>query len=104
MKKRIAEAGRKVGIDEDMHANKAFALGFPPPHLYKLANSLSQREPPPKIERWDKGLTITSSYEAITPESTIISAADTIVTHYVQYPVLHAPPQEPLSPPMKPFL
>lgn len=30
MKKRIAEAATKVGIDEDMHANKAFALSFPP--------------------------------------------------------------------------
>lgn len=28
MKKRIAEAARKVGIDEDMHADKAFAVSF----------------------------------------------------------------------------
>lgn len=29
MKKRIAEAARKVGIDEDMHADKAFAVSLP---------------------------------------------------------------------------
>jgi len=103
-KKKFAEAAGKVGIDEDMHANKAFAVSFPPPHVYKLANSLSQCEPAPKIEWWDQGLTITSSYQAITPESIIISAVDTIVTHYVQYPILHAQPQEKLTLPMKPFL
>ena len=31
MKKRIAEAAGKVGIDEDMHADKAFAVSFPHP-------------------------------------------------------------------------
>ncbi|CUS15861.1 unnamed protein product, partial [Tuber aestivum] len=86
MKKRIAEAARKVGIDEDMHADKAFA-----------------REPPPEIEWWDQGLTTASSYEAITPETLLISAADTIVTYYVQHPVLLAPPQDQLAPAMKPF-
>ncbi|RPB04173.1 PRP3-domain-containing protein [Choiromyces venosus 120613-1] len=86
MKKRIAEAARKVGIDEDMHADKAFS-----------------REPPPEIEWWDQGLTTASSYEAITPGSLLISVPDTIVTHYVQHPVLLAPPQDQLAPPMKPF-
>ena len=104
MKKRIAEAARKVGIDEDMHADKAFAVSFLYSLcIYKLADSLLQREPPPEIEWWDQGLTTAPSYDAITPESLLILTADTIVTHYVQHPVLLAPPQDQLAPSMKPL-
>ncbi|KAG0640498.1 hypothetical protein HOY80DRAFT_1068971 [Tuber brumale] len=76
------------GIDEDMHVDKPFA---------------SQREPPPKIEWWGPSLTTTSSCEEIPPEFPQISAADTIVTHYVQNLVLLAPSQDQLAPPIKPF-
>ncbi|CUS07589.1 unnamed protein product [Tuber aestivum] len=67
-----------------------------------LGDSLSHCEPPPKIERWDRGLTTASSYEAITLESLLISAADGIVTQYVQHSVLLAPWDQ-LAPPMEPF-
>ena len=81
MKKRIAETGRKVGIDEeDMHADKAFAVSFLPPHVYRLANSLSQREPPPKIEWWDQGLTTASISNtwSFPPTRTTCAANETI--------------------------
>ncbi|RPB09404.1 PRP3-domain-containing protein [Morchella conica CCBAS932] len=86
MKKRIAEAARKVGIDEDMHADKAFA-----------------REPPPDIEWWDQGLTTASSYLSLTPETLLINTLDSIITSYIQHPVLLAPPQDNLAPAPKPM-
>lgn len=106
MKKRIAEAARKVGIDEDMHADKAFAVSCYMSLLYKelVTNiPLLKHEPPPEIEWWDQGLTTASSYESITPGTLLITVPDTIVTHYVQHPVLLSPPQDKLAPPLKPF-
>jgi len=103
MEERIAEAARTGGIDEDMHVDKAFAVIFLTPHVYKLANSPSQREQAPKIERSEQSLTTASSFEAITPGFPLISAADTIVTHYVQHLVLLAPPQAQLASPVKRF-
>lgn len=40
MKKRIAAAARKVGIDEDMHADKAFAVSAQPPPPFSLVKDL----------------------------------------------------------------
>lgn len=105
MKKRIAEAARKVGIDEDMHADKAFAVSL---SLYFFPGRSSrlnflQREQPPDIEWWDQGLTTASSYTSVVPETLLINTTDSIITSYIQHPVLLAPPQDHLAPAPKPM-
>ncbi|PKY08954.1 U4/U6 small nuclear ribonucleo protein [Aspergillus campestris IBT 28561] len=78
MKKRIAERARQVGIDEDLDVEKAF-----------------QVPEPPAIEWWDEGLVNGADYSAIDDERNLkIDTADSIVTRYVQHPVLLDPPQD----------
>ncbi|CCX05474.1 pre-mRNA processing factor 3-domain-containing protein [Pyronema domesticum] len=83
MKKRIAMAARKVGIDEDMHADKAFAP-----------------QEPPTIEWWDQGLLPTPDYSS---DSLKIDTPDTIVTVYIQHPIQIEPPQDKHIPAPKPL-
>ncbi|KAL7273940.1 U4/U5/U6 small nuclear ribonucleoprotein prp3 [Rhizina undulata] len=86
MKKRIAEAARKVGIDEDMQADKAFA-----------------REEPPEIEWWDQGLTANATYADLDTPAMRIDTHDSIITHYIQHPIQLEPPMEKHIPPPKPL-
>ncbi|KAF8537602.1 pre-mRNA processing factor 3-domain-containing protein [Trichophaea hybrida] len=86
MKKRIAAAARKVGIDEDMHADKAFA----PPE-------------PPEIEWWDQGLTTNNTYADIEAGLLKIDTDDSIVTLYIQHPIQLEPPQDKHIPLPKPL-
>ncbi|TGZ82875.1 PRP3-domain-containing protein [Ascodesmis nigricans] len=86
MKKRIAASARKVGIDEDMHADKAFA----PPE-------------PPTVEWWDQGLISTPEYDELRPENLKIDTPDSIITIYIQHPILIEPPQDRLVAEAKPL-
>lgn len=87
MKKRIAERARQAGIDEDLDVEKAFMVPAPP-----------------AIEWWDENLVSDPDYSAIEDESSLkIDTADSIITPYVQHPVLLEPPQEKLKPELKPM-
>ncbi|KAB8265269.1 pre-mRNA processing factor 3-domain-containing protein [Aspergillus pseudonomiae] len=78
MKKRIAERARQAGIDEDLDVEKAFLVPAPP-----------------AIEWWDEGLVDGEDYSGIEDEQNLkIDTPDTIVTQYVQHPVLLDPPQD----------
>jgi U4/U6 small nuclear ribonucleoprotein PRP3 len=78
MKKRIAAHARLAGIDEDLDTEKAFIVAAPP-----------------EIEWWDEGLVEGESYTAITnPANLKIDTPDSIITVYIQHPVLLEPPQE----------
>lgn len=87
MKKRIAERARQAGIDEDMDVEKAFLVPAPP-----------------EIEWWDEGLVNGSDYTAIDdPDNLKVNTSDSIITIYIQHPVLLEPPQEKNVPAPKPM-
>ena len=87
MKKRIAERARQAGIDEDLDTEKAFLVPAPP-----------------AIEWWDEGLVKGDSYDAISnPANLKIDTEDSVITIYVQHPVLLEPPQEKIIPAAKPM-
>ncbi|KAE8375187.1 pre-mRNA processing factor 3-domain-containing protein [Aspergillus bertholletiae] len=87
MKKRIAERARQAGIDEDLDIEKAFLVPAPP-----------------AIEWWDEGLVDGEDYSGIEDERNLkIDTPDTIVTQYVQHPVLLDPPQDKHMPEQKPM-
>lgn len=103
MKKRIAETSRKVGIDEDLDIEKAFKVKYSySPHDRTILTS-PQREPPPDIEWWDQGLTTTNSYDDIKTGKLKTRTVDSIITIYVQHPILLEPPMEKNVPPPKPL-
>lgn len=78
MKKRIAARARLAGIDEDLDTERAFLVSAPP-----------------EIEWWDEGLVQGDSYAAISnPANLKIDTPDSIITVYIQHPVLLEPPQE----------
>ncbi|KAJ5091455.1 hypothetical protein NUU61_006325 [Penicillium alfredii] len=87
MKKRIAERARQAGIDEDLDVEKAFLVPAPP-----------------GVEWWDEGLVNGSEYSAIDDQQNLkIDTPDSIVTHYIQHPILLDPPQEKQLPEQKPM-
>jgi U4/U6 small nuclear ribonucleoprotein PRP3 len=87
MKKRIAERARQAGIDEDLDVEKAFLVPTPP-----------------TIEWWDEGLVKGANYAAINDSSNLkIDTPDSIITIYIQHPVLLDPPQDKHIPPQKPM-
>ena len=87
MKKRIAESSRKIGIDEDLDTEKNYLV-----------------EAPPNIEWWDEGLVDGENYDQIdNPKRLKIDTADSIITEYIQHPVLLEPPQEKNMPAPKPM-
>lgn len=87
MKKRIAESARKIGIDEDLDTEKNFLV-----------------EAPPEIEWWDEGLVGGKNYDNISnPKALKIDTEDSIITEYIQHPVLLEPPQEKNTPAPKPM-
>ncbi|ROT34941.1 U4/U6 small nuclear ribonucleo protein Prp3 [Sodiomyces alkalinus F11] len=86
MKKRIADQTRRAGIEEEMDMEKNFVV-----------------EAPPEIEWWDEGL-VDGNYDNIEDASRLkINTPDTIVTEYVQHPVVLEPPQERKAAPTKPM-
>ncbi|KAJ5391875.1 hypothetical protein N7509_007365 [Penicillium cosmopolitanum] len=87
MKKRIAERARQAGIDEDMDVEKSYLVPAPP-----------------AIEWWDEGLVSGGDYSAIEdPANVKVDTPDTIITRYIQHPVLLEPPQENHQPAQKPM-
>ncbi|KAI9809242.1 MAG: hypothetical protein M1825_002533 [Sarcosagium campestre] len=87
MKKRIAESSRRAGIDEDLDTEKAFLV-----------------EAPPEIEWWDEGLVTGSDYSNISDPSNLkIDTPDSIITVYIQHPILIEPPQDKHIPAPKPM-
>lgn len=87
MKKRIAESSRKIGIDEDLDTEKNYLV-----------------EAPPDIEWWDEGLVDGKNYDEIeNPTRIKIDTPDSIITAYIQHPVLLEPPQEKNMPAPKPM-
>ena len=87
MRRRIAESARKAGIDEDLETEKAFLVPAPP-----------------DIEWWDEGLVDGKDYGNIEdPASLKIDTDDTIITIYIQHPILLEPPQDKNIPPPKPM-
>ena len=88
MKKRIAMETRKTEIEEA--GDKAFLV-----------------QAPPDVEWWDEGLLAPdqNSYEDWdTPRRNRIESDDTIITIYVQHPVLLKAPQEAFQPAAKPMM
>lgn len=87
MKKRIAERARQAGLEEEMDMEKGFIVPAPP-----------------DLEWWDEGLVNGKSYDAISdPVNLKITTPDSIITIYVQHPVLIEPPQEKNKPAPKPM-
>ncbi|KAJ5204680.1 uncharacterized protein N7498_005559 [Penicillium cinerascens] len=87
MKKRIAERARQAGIDEDIDVEKAYLVPAPP-----------------ALEWWDEGLVNGDAYTAIEDQANLkIDTPDTIITRYIQHPVLLDPPQEKHQPTQKPM-
>lgn len=87
MKKRIAERARQAGIDEDLDTERSFLVPAPP-----------------EIEWWDEGLINGPSYASMSDPSNLkISTPDSIITIYIQHPVLLTPPQDSHLPPPKPM-
>jgi U4/U6 small nuclear ribonucleoprotein PRP3 len=87
MKKSIAERARQAGIDEDLDVEKAFLV-----------------QEPPAIEWWDESLVNGDSYDAISdPKNLKIDSDDSVITLYIQHPVLLEPPQEKIKPAPKPM-
>lgn len=91
MKKRIAEQTRKAGLDED-RSEQAFVVAAPP-----------------AIEWWDEGIIEGDTYpdfddDAMAAEQKLkINTEDTVITRYIQHPVLLEPPQEKNMPAPKPL-
>lgn len=91
MKRRIAESAKRAGLDED-RSEQAFLVTAPP-----------------DVEWWDEGLITGSTYPDFEMDTTAalkslkIDTSDTIITRYVQHPVLLTPPQDKLLPAPKPM-
>ncbi|EEA25588.1 hypothetical protein EYB25_002844 [Talaromyces marneffei] len=87
MKKRIASMARQAGVDEELSLEKAFEVPAPP-----------------ALEWWDEGLVNGDSYAAVdNPQNIKVDTDDSLVTIYIQHPVLLDPPQEKLIPQQKPM-
>ncbi|KAJ9610773.1 U4/U5/U6 small nuclear ribonucleoprotein prp3 [Cladophialophora chaetospira] len=87
MKRSIAERARQAGLEEDLDTEKAFLVPAPP-----------------DLEWWDEGLVNGKSYDVISnPANLKITTPDSIITIYIQHPVLIEPPQEKNNPAPKPM-
>ncbi|OJD18971.1 hypothetical protein AJ78_01083 [Emergomyces pasteurianus Ep9510] len=87
MKKKIAERARQAGVDEDLDVEKAFLVPAPP-----------------AIEWWDEGLVNGSDYSVIDdPQNLKIDTPDSVISIYIQHPVLLDPPQDKNIPAPKPM-
>ncbi|KAF3925516.1 hypothetical protein AA313_de0209708 [Arthrobotrys entomopaga] len=98
LKARIAAAARRAGIEEDIDTDKLFVVSNTIPvaglFLHGNANSTNQRDKPPEVEWWDQGLCTNGSYGDISSDNLKIDTEDSIITIYVQHPILLDPPME----------
>lgn len=91
MKRRIAESARKAGIEED-RSEQVFLV-----------------KDVPDIEWWDEGLVDGTTYpdfedDAMAAEAKLkIDTDDSVITRYIQHPVLLEPPQDQLPFEQKPM-
>ncbi len=87
-KRRLAERARLAGLEEELNTDKAYLVPAPP-----------------DLEWWDEGLVDGNSYDVIDEDPTKlkIDTPDSIITVYIQHPVLIEPPQEKHVPPPKPM-
>jgi U4/U6 small nuclear ribonucleoprotein PRP3 len=87
-KRRLAERARLAGLEEELNTEKAFIVPAPP-----------------ELEWWDEGLVDGDSYDVMDdPTNKLkIDTPDSIITVYIQHPVLIEPPQEKNVPPPKPM-
>lgn len=87
LKKRIADSSKKIGIDDDVATESKY-----------LITDL------PDIEWWDEGLVDGKTYDRIEDTRFLkIDTHDSIITEYIQHPVLLEPPQEKNTPAPKPM-
>jgi U4/U6 small nuclear ribonucleoprotein PRP3 len=87
MKKSIAARARQAGLDEEMDVEKSYLVPTPP-----------------DLEWWDEGLVNGSDYSVIDdPKNIKVDTPDSIITRYVQHPILIEPPQEKHAPAPKPM-
>ncbi|KAK6355405.1 hypothetical protein TWF696_004509 [Orbilia brochopaga] len=86
LKKRIATAARRAGIEEEMDTDKLFL-----------------HDPPPDVEWWDLGLCTNSNYDDMGPDNLKITGDDSVITIYIQHPILLDPPMEKHIPAAKPL-
>ncbi|KAH8816286.1 pre-mRNA processing factor 3-domain-containing protein [Xylogone sp. PMI_703] len=87
LKRKIAAASRRIGVDEDLDTEKNFLV-----------------EAPPDVEWWDEGLLDSKTYDTIDDPTTLkIDTPDSVITEYIQHPVQLEPPQEANAPPPKPM-
>ncbi|KAF3928519.1 hypothetical protein ABW21_db0201971 [Orbilia brochopaga] len=86
LKKRIATAARRAGIEEEMDTDKLFLV-----------------DPPPDVEWWDLGLCTNTNYDDMSPENLKITGDDSVITIYIQHPILLDPPMEKHIPASKPL-
>ncbi|KAF3312470.1 hypothetical protein TWF173_007082 [Orbilia oligospora] len=84
LKARIAAAARRAGIEEDIDTDKLFL-----------------RDKPPEVEWWDQGLCSNGTYDDVNSNNLKIDSQDSIITVYVQHPILLDPPMEKHIPPAK---
>ncbi|KAF2196403.1 Pre-mRNA-splicing factor 3 [Delitschia confertaspora ATCC 74209] len=76
IKRELAEAARRAGVDEN--SERGFVV-----------------HAPPDVEWWDEGILEDKTYDCIdNPAKVKLSGEGSIVTPYVQHPVLLKPPQE----------
>ncbi|EWC46142.1 hypothetical protein DRE_04716 [Drechslerella stenobrocha 248] len=86
LKRRIATAARRAGIEEEMDTDKLFL-----------------HDPPPDMEWWDQGLCPNTTYADINSNNLKIDSDDSIITIYIQHPILLDPPMEKHVPAAKPL-
>ncbi|CDZ98607.1 Putative u4/u6 small nuclear ribonucleoprotein [Phaffia rhodozyma] len=71
LKKRIADAAKKAGLDSEFDASERTL----------------RREPPPEVEWWDEPLLTNKTYDDVEASKTKIDAEDSPITPFVQHPI-----------------
>ena len=85
LKKILADKNRRAKLDEN--SERGFLV-----------------QAPPDVEWWDEGILEETTYDCIdNPSKVKIDGDDSIITAYVQHPVLLKPPQDSLLIPVKPM-
>ncbi|KAF3924574.1 hypothetical protein ABW20_dc0103921 [Dactylellina cionopaga] len=104
LKARIAAAARRAGIEEDIDTDKLFIVSGSSSSMWcSISDIYSQHDKPPDVEWWDQGLCTNGSYDDIDSDELKINSPDSIITIYVQHPILLDPPMEKHIPVSKPL-
>ncbi|KAJ6256273.1 hypothetical protein Dda_8770 [Drechslerella dactyloides] len=104
LKRRIATAARRAGIEEEMDTDKLFLVRAPVFSGESASlSSFLQHDPPPDVEWWDLGLCANGTYDDMSSDNLKITSEDSIITIYIQHPILLDPPMEKHIPAAKPL-